>query len=82
MRTITVRSAPAGAFLSRAERGPGAPVRTIASRVSRWMRIWADRRHLQALPDHMLKDIGIGRSEIDSITECGRSDASRLARSC
>ena len=80
MTTITVGGAPAGAVLSRAERGPGVTVRTIVRRVGRRMRIWADRRHLQALPDHMLKDIGISRSEIDSVTECGLSDASRLAR--
>jgi uncharacterized protein HemY len=30
------------------------------------------RRHLQELPDHMLRDIGIGRSEIESAVRFGR----------
>jgi uncharacterized protein YjiS (DUF1127 family) len=30
------------------------------------------RRHLEELPDHMLRDIGIGRSEIESAVRFGR----------
>lgn len=45
--------------------------------VRRRYRIWRDRQHLHALPDYLLKDIGIGRSEIDSVTECDLSDWSR-----
>ena len=51
--------------------------------LSRLMRAWAwvqrrrriaiDRRHLQAMPDELLRDIGLGRSEIESATEFGRA---------
>jgi len=51
--------------------------------LSRLMRAWAwvhrrrqiaiDRRHLQAMPDELLRDIGLGRSEITSATELGRA---------
>jgi len=38
------------------------------------------RRHLAAMPDHVLKDIGISRSEIEAVT-AGIADASRRAQS-
>ncbi len=42
-----------------------------------WMKrrrqIAVDRRHLQEMPDELLRDIGVGRSEIASVTEFGRA---------
>jgi uncharacterized protein YjiS (DUF1127 family) len=37
----------------------------IARRVMRRLKIRSDRTLLQAMPDYMLKDIGIDRSEIE-----------------
>ncbi|WP_181177524.1 DUF1127 domain-containing protein [Mesorhizobium sp. B4-1-1] len=34
----------------------------------RAMRMRSDRAAMQAMPDHLLKDMGIGRSEIDHYT--------------
>ena len=54
-----------------------------------WKSIWRsaaaarNRRALQSLSDHMLKDIGLSRSDIDSISAHstgGRSDVSRRRR--
>lgn len=44
----------------------------IARRVTRYLRIRRDRRLLQAMPDYLLADIGISRSEIDRATRYGR----------
>lgn len=44
----------------------------IARRIQRRAGIWKDQRRLQALPDYLLSDIGISRSEIASATEFGR----------
>lgn len=38
------------------------------------------RRHLKELPDYLLQDIGIHRSEIGSITSLGGLDKSRRHR--
>ncbi len=46
----------------------------VARRVRRRVRIWEDRRKLQALPDHLLADIGISRSEIERVTDFGRGN--------
>jgi uncharacterized protein YjiS (DUF1127 family) len=43
----------------------------------RWMRIRRDRRQLREMPDHMLRDIGISRYEIDAVTEYGNSRGMR-----
>jgi len=57
--------------------------RWVAS-AARSMEIKRGRRMLHGLPDHLLKDIGIGRSEIDYLTEAlvdGRQDPTlRLRR--
>ena len=45
--------------------------------IKRRRQIAADRRHLQAMPDELLRDIGLGRSEIESATEFGRAVPSR-----
>ncbi|MDQ3560910.1 MAG: DUF1127 domain-containing protein [Pseudomonadota bacterium] len=53
----------------------------VARRFRRRVRIWEDRRKLQALPDHLLADIGISRSEIERVTDFGRGDpVGRLCR--
>lgn len=48
--------------------------------VARAIRIRRDRAHLHELPDHLLRDIGISRSEIDSVTMFGGKDSSRRPR--
>jgi uncharacterized protein YjiS (DUF1127 family) len=40
--------------------------------IRRWSQLRADRRRLMEYPDHMLRDIGIARSEIDSALRHGR----------
>ena len=50
--------------------------RSIYAAIERSYRIRQDRRVLQAMPDHLLRDLGISRSEIDSVTEFGRSRSS------
>ena len=41
---------------------------------ARIIRIRRDRARLEEFPDHLLRDIGIGRSEILSITRFGRME--------
>ena len=41
-------------------------------RIRRWAQRRADRRRFMQYPDHMLRDIGISRSEIDSALRHGR----------
>lgn len=59
--------------LATGDRRLGAPA---VARIWAWLvrrrRIASDRRRLQALPEEMLRDIGIGRSEIYPATEYGR----------
>lgn len=59
-----------------------------ASKVARAMydqaeRAWRrrrDRRHIHEMPDYILKDIGISRSEIDSVVMFGETDLTRRRR--
>jgi uncharacterized protein YjiS (DUF1127 family) len=44
----------------------------MARRIRRRLKVRADRRALQSMPDYILADIGICRGEIDSATEYGR----------
>lgn len=44
----------------------------LMRQLRRRMRVRNDRKALQALPDYLLADIGISRSEIGSATEFGR----------
>jgi uncharacterized protein DUF1127 len=44
---------------------------------SRIIRIWRDQAWLDELPDYLLRDIGISRSEISSATRFGK-DGPRL----
>lgn len=44
--------------------------------LARLLRRWRhrrDRRHLEAMPDFMLKDIGISRSDIDHVAAHGET---------
>ena len=44
----------------------------VARRIRRRLKIRADRKVLQAMPDYLLSDLGISRSQIDSATQFGR----------
>lgn len=46
----------------------------------RALRMHGDQAHLHELPDYLLRDIGISRSEINSITMFGGRDTSRRQR--
>jgi uncharacterized protein YjiS (DUF1127 family) len=47
------------------------------ARARRRIRLDRDRRHLRALPDYILKDIGISRLEIEYATAHGRRPRGR-----
>jgi uncharacterized protein YjiS (DUF1127 family) len=44
----------------------------VSRRIRRKLKVRADRKLLQAMPDYLLSDIGISRSQIDSATRYGR----------
>jgi len=48
-------------------------LRTMLAAVGRGWRARQSRRHLEAMPDFMLKDIGISRSDIDRVTTHGQT---------
>jgi uncharacterized protein YjiS (DUF1127 family) len=48
--------------------------------LARIMRMRRDRAQLHELPDHLLRDIGLNRSEIASITRFRSKDVSRRPR--
>jgi uncharacterized protein YjiS (DUF1127 family) len=48
-------------------------VLVVSRRIRRKLKVRADRSVLQGMPDHLLSDIGISRSEIDSATHSGRN---------
>lgn len=43
----------------------------MLARMARCWRARRDRRHLEAMPDFMLRDIGISRSDIDYVAAHG-----------
>ena len=79
MPALTLK--PAASWLDNSDRHSGASnpasrlslvvAHTVAA-LARWYRIRRDTRQVLALSDHMLKDIGLGRSEIGSAVRLGR----------
>lgn len=63
-RTALSRSFAAAVAISRA----------TGHALARIVRIRRDRARLDELPDYLLHDIGVGRSEIRSITRFGRRE--------
>ncbi|MEJ1159005.1 DUF1127 domain-containing protein [Prosthecomicrobium sp. N25] len=66
---------------------PATPARSLAARLLDRLRAWAEHREarraaadLGALSDRALKDIGIDRSEIGSVTRPAPDDTRRIAR--
>ena len=64
----------------------GGPIRRLARFISKWLEQDAEYRRLQSLDDHMLKDIGVSRCDIErevrgfaarrmNITQVGEGDA-------
>jgi len=45
--------------------GIGGSVRRLAIFVSRWLEQGAERRRLQSLSDHMLRDFGVSRRDLE-----------------
>ena len=45
--------------------GSGGPVRRLATLVSTWLKDGAERPRLQSLSDHMLRDIGVPRRDLE-----------------
>ncbi|MER8470968.1 DUF1127 domain-containing protein [Mesorhizobium sp. M0991] len=54
---------------------------TMLAAVWHFIRIQRDRRQLNELPDYILRDVGITRFEINSITWFAGRDPSRRTRS-
>ena len=48
--------------------------------VQRAIRLWRDRARLHAMPDHMLKDMGISRCEILSSTRFCKAESTGWLR--
>lgn len=48
--------------------------------IARLVRIRRAQAHLSEMPDHILHDIGISRSEIGSVTRYGQADSTRRPR--
>ncbi len=59
------------AVASSASHPPSVVMRMIRA-IGRAVETARARRHLEELPDYMLRDIGIGRSEIESAVRFGR----------
>jgi uncharacterized protein YjiS (DUF1127 family) len=83
MTNVTFNDAVAGAPHVQASSRPRLVLRLLG-RLHRAVRIRTMRRELQRMPDRLLKDIGVSRSEIDSIVMGivdGTIDRTRHARS-
>ena len=55
-----------------------APVVWLVKAVVRWNERYTLRQRLQKLPDHMLKDIGISRDQIDAVVSGSLKRGTRL----
>ena len=51
--------------LAAATAGVGGPIRRLAIFVSRWLERGSERRRLQSLSDHMLRDFGVSRRDLE-----------------
>jgi uncharacterized protein YjiS (DUF1127 family) len=56
---------PVGRRLRRAAGGIGAPIRRLAMSIVTWLERDAERRALQSLGHHMLKDMGVSHRELE-----------------
>jgi len=68
IRTLTSKCTAAGSIRSSLPRRPGpvgAAVLLVADLLSTWWLRARERRHLQALDDNMLKDIGVTRADVE-----------------
>jgi uncharacterized protein YjiS (DUF1127 family) len=68
IRTLTSKCTVAGSIRSTLprRRGPvGAAVLLVADLLSTWYLRARERRHLKMLDDHMLKDIGVTRADVE-----------------
>jgi uncharacterized protein YjiS (DUF1127 family) len=68
IRTLTSKCTLAGEIRSSLARRPGpvgAAALLVADLVSTWYLRARERRHLKALDDYMLKDIGITRADVE-----------------
>jgi len=52
----------------------GGPIRRLAIFISKWLEQGAERRRLQSLDDHILKDIGVSRSDVEREVRTGWFD--------
>jgi uncharacterized protein YjiS (DUF1127 family) len=68
--TYADQTAPSGTTSST---GATPPLAIAMSHLRTWLRERRTRRELLALPSRMLADIGISRSEVDSIIGHGRT---------
>jgi uncharacterized protein YjiS (DUF1127 family) len=50
------------------------PIQRLAMFISKWLERRAERRHLQSLDDHMLKDIGVSRCDVEREVRTGWFD--------
>jgi len=64
---MSVMAFTGGAAVACPPSGGAGALRRSVKAIARFIKIRHTRRQLQAMPDHLLKDIGISRSDIDSI---------------
>ena len=60
---------PIGRRLRRAAGGIGAPIRRLGMSIVTWLERDAERRALQSLGHHMLKDLGVSHRELEQSHE-------------
>jgi uncharacterized protein YjiS (DUF1127 family) len=56
------------------DRLAGGPIRRLATFISTWLKRDAEHRLLQSLDDHMLKDMGVSRCDIEREVRTGWFD--------